>query len=260
MEIPQSGCRRYAGQVQQYFEYDYDGPGFDLFGPGHLAALAIIACTCAFLIWGWKEPSETAKRKVRLLLLGIFFFVEGSWHGWNLLNDAWSVQRHLPLHTCSISAWCSIFILLTRSYRVYEIIFFIGIAGSLQTLLTPEAGVYGLPHFRAVQTLAAHGLIIITMVYMTATEGYRPTWRSLWKTMLLGNVYLVVVTCINVLLGSNYMYTLYKPATASLLDHMGPWPWYIVTGEVVALLMFTLLYLPIALLDKRTARQTASVR
>ena len=225
-----------------------------------LRILAIVACACAFLVWGWRNPSDAAKRNVRLLLLGTFLLVEASWHGWNLWHDAWTVQRHLPLHTCSISAWCSIYLLLTRSYRVDEIIFFIGTAGALQTILTPEAGPYGLPHFRALQTLTAHGLIIITMVYMTVTEGFRPTWKSLWKTMLLANIYLVVVTSINFLLGSNYMYTLRKPATASLLDHMGPWPWYILTGELMALAMFALLYLPFALGDRQSARQRKSMR
>jgi hypothetical integral membrane protein (TIGR02206 family) len=251
MEIPQSQDFRQETGMRQYFEYNYEGPGFELFGTGHLAALAIIAGACAFLIWGWKNPSDAAKRNMRLLLLGVFLLAESSWHGWNLWNDAWTIQRHLPLHSCSIRAWCSIYILLTRSYRVYEIIFFIGTAGAIQTVLTPDAGAYGLPHFRAIQTLAAHGLIIVTIVFMTAIEGYRPTWRSLWKTMLLANIYLVIVTSINFLLGSNYMYTLRKPATASLLDHMGPWPWYILTGELVALAMFTLLYLPIALADRR---------
>ena len=179
--------------------------------------------------------------------------IEVSWHGWNFLNDAWSYRQHLPLHSCAISVWGSIYVVWTRSYRVYEILFFIGTAGAVQTLATPDAGTYGLPHFRALQTLSAHGMIVIAMTYMTVIEGFRPTWRSLWKTMLIGNIYLVFVTGVNYLIGSNYMYTLRKPATASLLDAMGPWPWYILVGEVVALLMFCLLYLPFAVGDRRAA-------
>lgn len=237
--------------MQRYFEYHYTGPAFELFGVDHLASLGIIAAVSAFLIWGWRNPSEEGKRRVRMLFVGIMLAFEVTWHGWNLINDSWSYQQHLPLHACSISVWGSIYVLLTRSFRVYEILFFIGTAGALQTVLTPDAGIYGLPHFRAIQTLGAHGMIVIAMVYMTAIEGYRPTWASLWRTMLIGNVYVVLVTGINFLIGSNYMYTMRKPATSSLLDWMGPWPWYILTGEVVALIMFSLLYLPFAAFDWR---------
>lgn len=239
--------------MQQYFDYHYDGPAFELFGAGHLLSLAIVVAIASLLIWGWRNPGEEAKRCARLLIVGTMLLIEVSWHGWNILNDAWSYRQHLPLHSCAISVWGSIYVVWTRSYRVYEILFFIGTAGALQTLLTPDAGAYGLPHYRALQTLSAHGMIVIAMTYMTVIEGFRPTWKSLWKTMLIGNVYVIVVTFVNYLIGSNYMYTLRKPDTASLLDAMGPWPWYILTGEVVALLMFCLLYLPFVVGDRRSA-------
>ena len=238
--------------MYRYFDTQYDGPAFELFGTGHLAAVAIIAAVLVFLIWGWKNPTDAGKRRGRLLILGVFLLVEVSWHLWNLAYGTWNVRQHLPLHSCSISALATLFILLTRNYRAYEIIFFIGIAGATQTLITPEAGGYGLPHFRAIQTLAAHGLIVIALVYMTTIEGMRPTWASVWKTMLIGNIYMLFVTGINYLLGSNYMYTLRKPDTASILDFMGPWPWYLLAGELLALSLFVLLYLPFAVSDWRT--------
>ena len=148
------------------------------------------------------------------------------------------------------------YVLLTRSYRVFELVFFIGIVGASQTLLTPEAGIYGLPHFRAIQTLAAHSLIVIALVYMATIEGFRPTLASVWKTMLWANVYMLFVTGINYMLGSNYMYTLRKPATASLLDYMGPWPWYLFFAEFVALFLFLLLYLPFGLAERRAAQHS----
>ncbi len=239
-----------------YFAYDYVGPPFTIFGTGHLISLAIVAAALAFLIFGWKSPGETAKLRARWLIVGTMLVLKLSWHTWNAVNGSWSVQQHLPLHTCSISGWALIYILLTRDHRVYEIVFFLGIAGAAQALLTPEAGIYGLPHFRAVQTVAGHGLIIIGLVYATTIEGMRPTWRSIWRTMVAANVYLVVVTLINYLIGSNYMYTLAKPASASVLDLMGPWPWYLFFAEFLALAMFLLLYLPFALGDRR-ARQLA---
>ena len=242
--------------MEEYFGYDYSGPGFELFGPGHLLALALVAGVVAFLVWGWRDPTETAKRRARWLIIASIVIVEVAWHAWNIAHGSWTIRYHLPLHLCSLSIIGSIYVLMTRHYRVYEIIFFIGIAGAGQTLLTPEAGIYGLPHFRAVQTLAAHGLIVIALVYVTAIEGLRPTWGSIWKTMLFANVYMAFVTVINYLIGSNYMYTLRKPDSASLLDLMGPWPWYLFVAEFIALAMFAMIYLPFAIADRRATERT----
>ena len=199
------------------------------------------------------SPSDDGRRRGRQALFWALFLVITSWHAWNVAVGAWSTQQHLPLHLCSLSGIVLLYMLATRDYRPSEIVFFIGIIGASQTLITPEAQNFGLPHFRALQTLAGHGLIVIALVFITTIEGMRPTWSSVWKTMVALNVYLVVITPINYLLGSNYMYTLQKPASASLLDLLGPWPWYLFWCEFVALGLCALIYLPFAIADRRAA-------
>ena len=48
----------------------------------------------------------------------------------------------------------------------------------------------------------------------------------------------------NALTGGNYMFLRERPQTASLLDYMGPWPWYILGAGLLALALFALLELP----------------
>ncbi len=241
--------------MQRYFAYEYDGAAFELFGTGHLVYLAMLAAVILFLIWGWKGPDDRSRNRVRLFIATVMLLNEIAWHAWNIGTGAWSVRVNLPLHLCGISIWSAIYMLYTRDYRLYQIIFFVGLGGAAQAVITPSAGEYGLPHFRAFQTLISHGMLVIAMVFVTTIEGQRPTWMSLWKTMLALNVYLVVVTAINYALGSNYMFTLQKPHTASLFDVMGPWPWYLLTAEVLAVILFSLLYLPFALSDRRVNQQ-----
>ena len=243
--------------MDRYFARHYDGPGFELFSLGHWLAIGVITSIVVFLIWGWRDPDESSRRRARFLIAGIMVLNEVGWHTWNIVHSAWSVQEHLPLHATSLSIWGSIFVLITRNYRVYEVVFFIGIVGAVQALITPAAGDYGLPHYRAFQTLISHGMIIVAMVYMTAIEGLRPHWSSIWKTMIAVNVLMLFVTAVNYLLGSNYMFTLRKPATASLFDAMGPWPWYLLFAEFVAVILFALLYLPFALADRRQSNAPA---
>jgi hypothetical integral membrane protein (TIGR02206 family) len=44
--------------------------------------------------------------------------------------------------------------------------------------------------------------------------------------------------------GANYGFLRAKPPQASLLDLLGPWPWYILALDALAVVLFTLLYLP----------------
>jgi uncharacterized membrane protein YwaF len=47
----------------------------------------------------------------------------------------------------------------------------------------------------------------------------------------------------NVITGGNYMFLRAKPDQPTLLDEMGPWPAYIASAAVLALLLFGLLNL-----------------
>lgn len=240
----------------QYFEKDYTGEPFNLFGIGHLIALSLVILINLSFIWLRKSENQKLKDSVRYAIIALLVISEGSWHIWNIVIGEWSIQTHLPLHLCAVLVWTSLIMLLTKNYQIYEFAYFLGIAGASQALLTPEAGMYGFPHYRVFQTLTAHGSIITAAIFMTVVEGYRPYWSSFWRVFLWTNIYMVVVTGINLMIGSNYLYTLHKPPSASLMDFLGPWPWYLVSVELVALLLCFLLYLPFHLQDRKAISQS----
>ena len=60
---------------------------------------------------------------------------------------------------------------------------------------------------------------------------------------------------INLVLGSNYMYLSAPPDGTLSPFFIGPWPWYIVFLEFVALAMFLAVYAPFALAERESARQ-----
>jgi uncharacterized membrane protein YwaF len=73
-------------------------------------------------------------------------------------------------------------------------------------------------------------------------------------------LYMVVVTVVNVALGSNFMWTLGKPPVVSLLDVLGPWPWYLVPVVGLGIINVLLLYLPFWWADRRRARAAGTTR
>lgn len=228
----------------QYFALEYTGASFQLFGAGHLIALGLIFVSClSFLyfrdVWGDKE-----KKRFRYILAVILFLNEIAWHIWAAYWGVWTIQTMLPLHMCSVVVWLTMYMLLTNSYQVYEISYFLGIGGALQALLTPDITGYGFPHFRAFNSFLAHGLLVAVPVYMTLVEGYRPTWASFKRIFIWTNIYMIFVFFLNFMIGSNYLFIAYKPNFPTLLDILAPWPWYIIELEFIAFLIFLFLYLP----------------
>lgn len=235
----------------EYFTKNYQGEPFQLFGPGHLIALGIILVINLSFFLLRDKGSERLKNSVRFTLAGVILVGQLAWHAWSIATGTWTIQYHLPFHLCAIFTWVSFYMLLSKNYDVYELAYFLGVGGALQVIITPEAGQYGLPHFRAVQTLTVHGAIVTAGLYMTIVEGFRPYWTSIKKVFIYLNIYGVVITGVNLILGSNYLYTLRKPDTASLMDVLGPWPWYLVSLELIAGLLFLLMYLPFFIKDQR---------
>ncbi len=233
----------------QYFLRDYTGGAFVLFGAWHLGFIIFFVLFNLSFIFIRKNESPIFRKRFRYGLAISSIVIELSWHVWSAMVGLWNVQENLPLHLCSVFVILNSIMLFTRSYRIYELSYFLGIAGALQAFLTPDAGIYGLPHFRAVQTLLAHGLIITEAIYMTVVEGFRPTWSSIKRVFIWANIYMAVVYVINILLGSNYMFIAHKPSTASLLDVLGPYPWYILSLELVGFVMCVVLYIPFIIKD-----------
>ncbi len=245
--------------IGHFFAKDWPGPAFEMFGPPHITALLVIILLNIGL-FRFKSTTEKARRRLRWTLAIILWANEVGWHIWNYAVGLWDIQTMLPLHLCSVLVWVGALALVTRNYRIYEFMYFLGIAGALQALLTPDVGIYGFPHYRFWQTYISHGLIITAAIYMTIVEGFRPTWKSLGRVFLWTNVYMGIVFVVNQWIGSNYLFIARKPDTASLLDVLPPWPYYIAYIEVIGLVMCLVLYLPFALKDwqaKRTAPSSA---
>jgi hypothetical integral membrane protein (TIGR02206 family) len=237
--------------MQELFAVDYTGAPFYLFGTAHLIVLGIVLLINVSWVYFRVEPH----RSIRYGMATILLVNEFGYHLWRWMTGTWVIQRMLPLHLCSVMVWASIVMLLTKKYRIYEFVYFLGIGGAAQALLTPEAGIYGFPHYRWFQTFIVHGLLVTAPIYMTLVERYRPYWKSLLRVVIATNIYMLFVGIINTLIGSNYMYLARKPDMPTLLDVLGPWPWYLLAMEGLGLLLCLLLYLPFAFQDWRKTVQ-----
>ena len=79
----------------------------------------------------------------------------------------------------------------------------------------------------------------------------RPKFKSVFKSFLALQVYVVLMVIINKLLEANYFYLNEKPQSASILDYFGEWPWYIIVVQIIIIPLFLLIYLPFYLTRKK---------
>ncbi len=234
----------------EFWSKDYTGTPFQLFGPTHLAALGLVLLINVALFF-WRKPSEAAKRRFRYTLAAVLLLDELILHIWYITNGLWSVKTMLPFHLCAVLVYASSFMLITKNRVVYEFCYFLGIAGALQALLTPDNGIYNFPHWRYLSVFISHGSIVTAAIYMTVVEGFRPYWRSALRTWVILHLYAIPILVLNLLIGSNYLFINRPPDTPSLIDLMGPWPWYLFGLEALAILFMVLVYLPFVIKDWR---------
>jgi len=243
--------------MSEFWAWDYTGAPFQLFGPAHIAALLALALI-GYGLLQFKNSGETTRRNVRIAL-GIFLWVnEAAWHFWNAYWGHWNIQTMLPLNACSILIWLAGFMLIFKNYTIYEFAYFMGMGGCFQYLMTPDLGIYGFPHFHYWQAFLSHGILFIVPIYMTVVEGFRPTWKSFWRVVIGSNIYMVIVFFINRWIGSDYLFINGKPATASILDLLPPWPIYILYMEALGLITFFILYSPFIVKDWRARKVAAA--
>jgi hypothetical integral membrane protein (TIGR02206 family) len=237
--------------MTEFFAADYHGQAFEILGTSHLVALGVLVLLNLFLI-RFRHATDRTKSTIRWMLALILFVNEIAWHYWNYVVGRWTIQTMLPLHLCSVLVWAGALMLVTKNYRIYEFMYFMGIAGAIQALATPDIGIYGFPHFWFFQTFISHGLIVTSAIYMTVVEGFRPTWKSMLRVAVWMNIYAVIVYFINSTIGSNYLMINHKPDTPSLLDLLPEWPIYILYMELLGVISVLLLYLPFVVKDVRS--------
>ena len=232
---------------------DYLNPSdpFILFGSDHLWALAISIALIIGLPWFAKKRLNQNHQHILGIVIG--FIVMSNYVAWVILELAagtFDLTRHLPLHLCRFANLAIPLVMWKRNYRMYEILYFWGLSGVLQGSITPDIA-HGFPHFHFFRFFVGHNGLILAIVYATVVYQMRPTYRSIWKALIAMNIFLLVALVANLILGANYFWILGKPSVPSLLDYMGPWPWYILTGEFIALVHFGVAYLPIAVMNRK---------
>lgn len=217
---------------------------FVLFGPDHVLALlltAVVTLSLTLLVrrspWGIVSVSARVGLALYLLLTGGLVFVIAARSGLFRLIEL------LPFHLCDMAILLAVVALLWRVQGVYEVLYYWALAGTLLAVFTPDVPM-GFPDPGFLTFFGIHAGVVASACVLTWGEGMRPRPGSAWTVFGITNAYAGVVGLVNFVAGTNFMYLNRKPSAPTLLDMLGPWPWYLLVADVLALGLFLLLELP----------------
>lgn len=226
-----------------------DNNHFTPFTTQHLGVvLFLIFCGVALILWAKKQNKKTQTRVGNLLTISIATtIIFGTFL--KIYKGDFNYQEDLPLHLCSFLGLTAPLLSLTKKFVYYEVFFFLVMAGTLQSVITPDQ--YNYLNFPFFRYWFVHAGLVIFMMYATFVYKMRPTLKSVWKSFLGMQVYMLLMFVLNYFLGSNYFYTNRKPDAATLLDLFGDWPQYVFVVELIVIPYFLLIYLPFYLTRKK---------
>jgi len=216
---------------------------FHTFSSHHIMVLITIAVLCLLVAFAARKQMPFRIGWLRgllgLFLVGyiVFFYVQKGIEG----TLTW--RYSLPLDLCSLVLVACLISLFRPNQLLKEIAYFWGLGGVLQALSTPDLA-EGFPSVEFILFFWGHGATLAAITFLSLSHGFRPGKGSVIRMMIALNIYALVVGTVNAIMGWNYGYLCRKPYAPSLLDSLGPWPWYLLSIELIALLTFLILNIP----------------
>lgn len=212
---------------------------FVAYGPSHLAAIAaLVAGIIVFLVLGrwtgrWFDRTFAVAIVVIAIPVQLLQFTPSEWN----------LQTSLPLQLCDWAWLAAAIALWTRSRLAATITYLWGLTLTTQAIVTPALGT-PFPGLRWWMFWAMHLLIVWAAIHVIWGMKLRPSWRTFAQAVVITWTWLFLTLRFNVLVGTNYGYLNGKPARASALDLLGPWPTYLLFEVLIVLAAWALLIWP----------------
>jgi len=232
-----------------------DTPQFQPYGLPHLTVIFLtIALPFALAGVVWRTKSLRLEKIIIGVLSAVLIV---NYLGYLVFIRSRAVadwREMLPMQMCDWGMVVVIVAMWTGRQRWFEVGYFWGIGGTLQAVLTPNLR-FGFPDWRFISFFTSHCAIIVGLVFLMLTRGYRPYPLSIVRVWFWSEFYFVVTLIADKRTGVNYGFLLHKPEAFSILSFLSDWrPLYLLQMHGVALLFFLALYAPFAIYDVGTGK------
>ena len=230
---------------------------FSLFTPAHIIPIVLLLVALYFL-YKYRDVIRNSKYETNIrYIIGFALIICDMSYYWRLASCPWlsnGPAEHLPIGVCAWSIIFSSYMIIGKSQKLFDIVYFWLLSGSLFALLTPTPLTFcGPTRFRYYQFWLEHTLGYIAIFYMIFVHRMRPNFRSIIRSYCTLMGLAIFAAWVNSMIpGANYLYMARPESAPSILDILPPN--YILRVSIIILvisLMFGLAYLPWYLKDKK---------
>lgn len=207
----------------------------------HIVGLLVTALTAAVLVAVARRREDRGAAGVARALAIAIVVAYLAQHLAYVSRGTWSIQRNLPLHLTDATAVVAVAALWRpRTPILVELVYFWSLSAALQAILTPGVA-EPFPHVLYFTYFIIHGGPVVAACLLVLGCRRIPRPGAAWRVYGLTVAFAGAAAIGTVITGGNYMFLRRKPPLSSLLDVMGPWPWYIAAAAGLALAMFLVL-------------------
>jgi hypothetical integral membrane protein (TIGR02206 family) len=212
------------------------------FSDAHLAALAVLVVGVALAVWAPRRyPGSWTVPAARALAVLIIAGWAGEYVA-DVVLGTWSLRYDLPLQLTDAISVTAIIALWTRRAWAVELTYFWGLTASLQATLTPDLS-SSFPSIYYFTYFIYHVGAIVGGCFLVLGCRRYPRPGAVWRVYAATFAVALLAALGDVLSGGNYMFLREKPEYSSLLNVLGPWPWYIASTAALALALLWLVKL-----------------
>lgn len=190
----------------QFFD-DKQAINFQQFGYTHLAIIFLLIISI-LLIYFFRHKirnHSVIDRSIRISIITINITFCGLYYYWLSYNQYSLVKTGLPLHLCSLSTFLITYALLTKSRKVFEVLYFWSL-GAIFAIITPNLS-HGANNCLFYCFFITHIIIVIGTIYLLIVHKYNITFNSFLKTANYTIILFFTTYLVNKKFDSNYMFT-----------------------------------------------------
>lgn len=159
----------------------------------------------------WPTTSQ-AHAAFRSGIFGLVLINELAWFAYRHLVADVPIEKNLPLHLCDMSVFVMFVALATRRRIFVELSYYAGVSGALFAVVFPAISESGSIRLIAeIRYFVTHIALVGVGFYLTFGCHYHPPWKAVLRSYAALHVYALAITPINLLLGTNYFFTLSAP-------------------------------------------------